>query len=457
MGLITSAWGGAKIQSWMSKESLHAAGEYDALLALLDQYATDRVGAGARFGKLWETWWHEQLAMDASDEPWSTTRELKGIWRDAPAALGAWETWGDPELAAFNGMVWYRTTVQLTAPQAAQSAVLALGSIDEVDQTWVNGQPVGSSGPDVQREYALPRNLLKTGANVIVVNALDTYGAGGMYGPAQRALRFADGSAVLLKGPWRYRITANMGRALRAPWDSVGGLTTIHNGMIAPLGAYTLRGALWYQGESNTEEASRYQSLLGGLVADWRKKYGTELPFLVVQLANYGQAPTQPGESTWAELREAQRLTVTKDPRAGLVITVDIGDRYDIHPANKQEVGRRLARAARRVVYGEAIAPSGPVPLAARRQGSSVVVTFGDITKRLIAYGADGPIGFELCGAGPGSCRYANAVIQTDRVVLDAPNQVAPVKVRYCWANSPVCTLYDESHLPAGPFEIKVE
>lgn len=459
MGLITAAWGGSKIQPWMSKEALHAAGEYETLLAVLDQYATDRIAASARFGELWEAWWRDQLAMDAKDEPWSATGEAKGTWRNAPVDLRAWEGWGVPELAAFDGMVWYRTTVQLTAAQAAQSAVLALGSVDEVDVTWVNGRPVGtSSGPDVQREYALPRQLLKAGPNIIVVNALDTYGSGGMIGPAQqRALRFADGTSVPLLGPWRYRVTPNMGRSMRAPWDSTGGLTTIHNGMIAPLGAYTLRGVVWYQGESNTEEAGSYQSLLGGLMADWRKKYGADLPFLIVQLANYGPAPTQPAESGWAELREAQRLAVAKDAHAGLAIAVDIGDRYDIHPANKQEVGRRLARAARGVVYGESITPSGPVPTSARRQGSSVVVTFGDVTERLIAYGAEGPIGFELCGADPDSCRYANAAVQADRVTLSAPNQGAPVRVRYCWANSPVCTLYDESRLPAGPFEIKVE
>lgn len=459
MGLINAAWGGSKIQTWMSKEALQATGEYDASLAILDRYATDRAAATERFGKSWQAWWRDELAMDASDEPWSATRELKGIWRTAPAELGAWEGWGIPELAEFDGMVWYRTTVQLTAAQTAQPASLALGAVDEVDVTWVNGRPVGTlSGPDVQREYTLPRKLLKAGSNVIVVNVLDSYSSGGISGPAQkRALRFADGTSIPLTGPWSYRVTQNMGRALRAPWESVSGLSTIFNGMIAPLGEYSLRGVAWYQGESNTEEASKYRSLLGGLLADWRKRYGADLPFLIVQLANFGPAPTRPGESGWAELREAQRLAVAKDAHAGLAIAVDIGDRYDIHPANKQEVGRRLARAARRVAYGESITPSGPVPLAARREGTSVVVTFGDITQRLIAYGADGPVGFELCGADPGSCRYANAALQADRVVLSAPSQAAQVRVRYCWANSPVCTLYDESRLPAGPFEIKIE
>jgi sialate O-acetylesterase len=227
--------------------------------------------------------------------------------------------------------------------------------------------------------------------------------------------------------------------------------------MIAPLGAFGLRGVAWYQGESNTDEANRYQQLLARFMADWRAKFGAELPFLIVQLANYGAPPTAPGESGWAALREAQRTAVARDAHAGLAVTIDIGDRYDIHPANKQEVGRRLARAARRVVYGESLPPSGPVPVAAKREGVEVAVTFRDATEGLAAYSANGPIGFELCGAAAGSCRYVAARIDGERVLLAAGDTLAATKVRYCWADSPVCTLYDGARLPAVPFEIEVQ
>jgi sialate O-acetylesterase len=176
-----------------------------------------------------------------------------------------------------------------------------------------------------------------------------------------------------------------------------------------------------------------------------------------VQLANYGQPPTAPAESGWAEVREAQRLAVAKDAHAGLAIAIDIGERNDIHPPNKQEVGRRLARAARRVVYGEQIAPSGPVALSARRYGANVVVTFGDVADHLIAYGADGPIGFELCARDAASCRYSRASIEGERVYLDAAGFAAATRVRYCWADSPVCTLFDTARLPAGPFQIEIQ
>src|SRR5690606_26087034 len=232
--------------------------------------------------------------------------------------------------------------------------------------------------------------------------------------------------------------------------------STLYNGMIAPIGRYGLRGALWYQGESNTFEHAHYAGLLRALRKDWRARFGERLPLLVAQLANYGAAPIRPTESDWAALREAQRAVAAEDASTGLVVAIDIGDRYDIHPTNKQELGRRFARAARHVVYGETLPASGPVPTAARRNGESVVVEFGDVSDGLVAYGADGPIGFELCGPDAGSCRYARAQIRANRVTLDAPAAHAATRVRYCWADSPVCTLFDGAGLPAGPFELPV-
>ena len=226
-------------------------------------------------------------------------------------------------------------------------------------------------------------------------------------------------------------------------------------------------------------------------MADWRQQFGAALPFLVVQLPNYGKLSSQPEESGWAELREAQRAAVAKDPHAGLAVTIDIGDPHNLHPTNKQDVGRRLARAARHVIYGESIAPSGPIALRATRENGDVVVDFGDVDRTLVAYGHESPIGFELCGDAPHSCRFAQVRIEGTKVVLEtaggasetaegaatsasaasrtaggaAANAgdaaktaggVAITRVRYCWADSPVCTLFDASGLPAGPFELRV-
>jgi len=462
MGLVDASWGGSRIEAWISAGALRALGSYDAELDVLDRYAVDPVGAIGDWGTLWQKWWSSQPGVAADDQPWSPDAPSTG-WRAAPAQLGAWEQWGVPELADFNGMVWYRTSVEISAAQAAQEAVLKLGPADEVDMTWANGHAVGSTyGAGGGREYVLPPGVLRAGRNTVVVNVLDTWRDGGLAGPASaHALQLADGSEVPLDGGWKYRIApAGMGTPPRAPWQSAAGLSTLYAGMIAPLGRFGLRGALWYQGESNTGEPERYADLLRALRSDWRERFGADLPLLVVQLAGFGAPPLQPGESGWASLREAQRQAAAEDPRTGLVVAVDIGDRYDIHPANKQELGRRLARAARHVVYGEALAPSGPVPVSASRNGDAIVVAFGDVEGRLVGYGADNPVGFEVCGDEAGSCRYASAQVWNQRVTLRAPGAHAATRVRYCWADNPVCTLYDYTGngtgQPAGPFELRV-
>jgi len=270
------------------------------------------------------------------------------------------------------------------------------------------------------------------------------------------ALRFDDGSTVPLGGHWLYQfVSESMGYPPRSPWEPIGGLSSVHNAMVSPLGPYALRGVAWYQGESNAGRAGQYQKLLAGLMSDWRRQFGAELPFLIVELPNYGPAPASPVASDWASLREAQRRAVAGDPHAALVVTIDVGDRQELHPPNKQEVGRRLARAARHLSYGEELSPSGPMPAGARRQKDGVLVSFTDVEGRLVVYSAKEPIGFELCGESQASCRFVGAAMQSDRsVLLDAAGVEAPTRVRFCWGEGPVCNLYDLSGLPAGPFEV---
>ena len=458
MGLVNSSWGGSRIEAWTSSAGLRAGGGYNDDLDVLAKYATAPVEATGRWGELWGRWWLDRAGTKPGDEPWNPAYSAGNEWRSAPRDLGPWERWGVPELADYNGMVWYRTKVRLTAQQAEQKGVLLLGSIDEIDMTWVNGRAVGSTyGPGSGREYPLPDKLLHAGDNVIVVNALDTYRDGGMDSPASAyALRLHDGTRVPLDGGWKYRKAPGEDPPPRAPWQTAAGLSTLYNGMIAPIGRYGLRGVLWYQGESNTTQRERYLAPLQTFSKDWRARFGADLPLLIVQLAGYGAPNNKPGESDWASLREAQRQAALEDPNTGLAVTIDIGDRYDLHPPNKQELGRRLARAARHVVYREKLPASGPVPVSARHEGDSVVVGFGDVSEKLVAYGADGPVGFELCGAEAGSCRYANAEIRGHEVILRTSTAASATRVRYGWADSPVVTLFDGAGLPAGPFEIQV-
>lgn len=462
MGLVQAAWGGSRIEAWTSADALRGQGGMAPVLDVLALYGRDPVAANAQWGPQWQQWWRLRAESTPGDAPWQPGND-SASWQPAPATLGAWERWGVPALSSYNGMVWYRTQVALTAAQAAQGATLMLGPVDETDVTWVNGVAVGSQyGPGDRRDYRLPPGVLKAGSNTVVVNVLDTWGDGGISGPASaHALRLDDGTRIGLDAAWQYRVAAGTQAPPAAPWHAATGLATLYNGMIAPLGNFGLRGILWYQGESNTGDGAAYATRLRGLRDDWRSRFGAATPLLVVQLANYGQPPQAPAESGWAEVREAQRRVAAEDPHSGLALAVDIGDAYDIHPPNKQELGRRLARVARHVVYGErAGAPSGPVARRAWRTAEGVRVRFGDVSGGLVTTGAKGPIGFEVCAAAGRRCRYVDAVLDGEEVMLVGElEEPASARhyVRYCWADGPVCTLRDGSGMPAGPFELAVE
>ena len=466
MGLIQAAWGGSRIEAWTSADALRTQDGMDPALDVLALYASDPAAAHAQWGELWQQWWATREGIAAGDAPWQPGADSTG-WHDAPAMLGAWERWGVAALSDYNGMVWYRTQVTLTAAQAGQGARLELGPVDETDMSWVNGVAVGSQyGPGEARSYPLPAGVLKAGANTVLINVLDTYGDGGLAGPSSaHAVRLEDGTRIVLDTPWQYRAAPGAQTPPPAPWQDATGLSTLYNAMIAPLGVYGLRGTLWYQGESNTGDGAAYAARLRSLREDWRGRFGARMPLLVVQLAGYGQPPVAPVQSGWAEVREAQRRVAGEDPHTGLALAIDIGDAYDIHPPNKQELGRRLARVARHVVYGEqAVAPSGPTARSASRTQAGVRIAFDDVTGRLVTTGANGPIGFELCDADARHCAYADAVLDGRDVVLSCRDCLKPasgrhyrsdhLRVRYCWADGPVCTLRDSSGAPAGPFEL---
>jgi sialate O-acetylesterase len=461
LGLINASWGGANILSFMSEDAVRASGKRDAGLAVLDLYRSDPTQGIARWADLWETWWHDYaLKHGEPADPWASALGTEGFVV-APTGLGRWDDWSSTALPGFTGQVWYRTTVTVTPEQAGEPATLSLGAINEEDMTFVDGHAVGTTfGYGSDRRYALAPNTLHAGENSIAVSVLCTYRGCGMFGsPQKRVLSFAQGGSVPLDNSWSYRVGAPMSaRVPRAPWGAVAGLGMAYNGMIAPLGGYGLRGVVWYQGESNTGEALAYRDLLSGLMGDWRRSFGADLPFLVVQLPDYGRPPTKPEDSQWAALREAQREAVAQDPHAALIVTIDIGEHSDLHPPDKQNVGRRLARATLNLIYGQNIRAGGPVAVSVRRAGRHVLIGFRDVEKQLVAYNAATPIGFELCGSlEASSCRFASAhLLRGDAVTLDVPERFVPTHVRYCWADGPVCTLFDEEGLPVAPFDLPI-
>ena len=455
IGAIASSWGGSQISPWMGERAQAAVGNsaQSDLLALHARNATEGERAASA---QWESWWRKATGDRAGAEPWQPGAKMD--WADAPA-ISAWEDWGIPRLASYNGMVWFRRDFTLSAAQAKGEAALSLGTLDDVGRAWINGQPVGMGARAWQpTTLSVPPGILKAGRNMLIVHVVDNYDKGGLLGPADdMALRPAQGDAVPLGDGWRYAVarTSPPG-APRVPWSDVTGTSTLYNGMIAPLGGIKLKGVAWYQGESDTDIPG-YAGRLAAMIADWRQQFGQpDLGFAIVQLAGYGKPATRPGESGWAQLRDAQRTAVAADAHAGLATAVDLGDPFDIHPGEKQELGRRLARVMRALAYDAPIAKSGPQAAGAIRSGDgAVIVRFTGVEGGLHLRSGVQALGFEMCGSGDDTCRYVQAQVPGDHVILTGDGK--PVeRVRYAWADYPVMNLYDGTPLPIGPFEVPI-
>jgi sialate O-acetylesterase len=453
IGLIDNSWGGSAISAWLSPEVYRASGGDPAIAGLLDLYRRDPAAANAAWGDQWQAWWAAHEKDPAEAAPWAADFRPGPAWKQVPS-LTNWESWGIAELAGVNGLMWYRNVVRLSAEQAAQPATLALGAIDDLDTSWVNGRAVGyTAAPGTPRRYSLPAGTLRAGDNVIVVSDLDTYANGGMSAaPGETAIELADGSRVPLDRNWLYRaVTEFRDQPPRAPWDAIAGVATIDNGMVVPIGAWGVRGAAWYQGESDTGDGKAYERRLRGLIGQWRSRWGAALPVAVIQLPNFGAVPTGPVESGWADVRDSQRRAVDGDPQAALVVTIDLGDPANLHPPAKRPVAERLARAVEPIAYGAKASPSGPLPVAAQRTAKGIAIRFRDVQGSLAPAGGAGT--FELCGAAPGSCRSVPARVAGAGVLL--PVDPTATRVRYCWGDAPVCSLRDAS-LPASPFELEI-
>jgi hypothetical protein len=449
VGFIASTWGGTTIQGWIGASSLSTLPDYAGRLEALADKASNPAKAMADEARRHQQWWDAHDPQAKAQRAWQTP-----AFDDA-----AWPVLLPQSLADFEGAAWFRTGVTLTEAQAKAANRVQLGPIETYDSTWINGVRVGGGSTGwVWRDYDVPAGVFKAGHNVIAIHVLTGRKGGGLTGkPEQRGVRTSAGQFIALSEPWKYQLGMRAtGLSIPpAPWDLPTSLSTLNNAMIAPLAGYKFKLVAWYQGESNTDAAQEYETLLPLLIADWRKTFAQpRLPFLVVQLSSFGAVATQPGPSNWARLREAQAKTVRQDRHAGLAVTIDVGDRTDIHPSQKAVVGARLARAAGALAYGEAIAPGGPETVGVARVGADLVVTFKNTGGGLRTYSAGQAIGFETC-AGT-ACQYVPAVAHGDTVTLKGANQPGTTRVRYAWADAPYVNLYGAENLPAAPFEIEL-
>jgi len=458
VGFVNASWGGSSIQSWISAESMRKLASYRQALDVVNKYASD-VAAGLRAEEArQEAWWASVDPQAHAQRAWAAPEFDDHGWPSM--ALGArWSKSGIASISKHRGVVWFRTTVELTAQQAAAATRLMLGQIATADTTWVNGVWVGANTNWwTGRDYAVPKGVLKAGKNVVTVRVLDDDNGGGFVSPAdQRALHAEDGARIALPLRWKYQV----GSPVKAsqpptPWEPPTSLSTLYNGMIAPLQGYKFKLVAWYQGEANAGAALEYRTLLPLLFEDWRKTFAQpDLPFMVAQLTSFGSVAAKPGYSSWAELRQAQSVVVRNDPHAGLAVTFDFGDRSDIHPAQKAIVGARLARAARAVAYGERITPGGPEAISASRCGDDILIRFINTNGGLRTYSSDTAIGFEVCEKD--ECKYATAIVEGDTVRLNGAAKADVSKVRYAWADAPFINLFSADDLPADGFEMEVK
>lgn len=451
IGLIGAAVGGSAIQAWLSSAAYIQTGGDAERLALAALHTRDALGAAAKWSVMWEAWWRVATAGSLGF-PWRARYRPDERWLPEPRGA-MWDKWDAPELAGGRGMVFYRTTLNLGAAQAARSGVLELGPIRELDQAWVNGQPIGATyGADSLRAYRLPDGALQAGANTVTLAVDSRWVTGGFQRPELRRL-LLDGGASLDLPAWQYRVVPGwIGYMPRPPWNPLTGPSVLHDGMIAPLGNFPLRAVAWYQGEQNGDDASEYRMLLTALMADWRAQFGASTGFLVVQLPNFGARQTASLNSNWPWLREAQRLAVAVDPLARLVVTVDVGDPNDIHPRDKLTVGLRLAREAQSLASGLTFSPT--IGTAEVDPGGAVSIKLSGSHKFGARLGA-APGAVAACAFASGSCRQVKALLEDNALRIDGLLKEEDA-VTYCWADNPMCNIYDEHGDPLGPFLIKL-
>jgi sialate O-acetylesterase len=367
-----------------------------------------------------------------------------------------------------DGAVWFRKEIDLPASWAEKDLTLNLTAIDDFDVTYFNGKRVGATGNDtpnsylVPRRYKVPGSLVQPGRNVIAVRVFDRAGEGG-FGRTEVMSVVSVGAketdAISLAGPWSYKVELAL-EPKRPDYGSRPELpgptnqnspSVLYNAMLAPLKPYAIRGVIWYQGESNAGRAYQYRTLFPTMIRDWRTAWNQgEFPFYFVQLANWQAAKAEPGESDWAELREAQTMTL-QSPQTGMAVIIDIGDANDIHPRNKLDVGKRLAAWALAETYHQKVEPSGPLYDSFSVKDDKITIKFKHVGGGLKTADGGPPKGFAIAGADH-KFVWAETRVQGDTVIVWSKAVARPVAVRYAWADNPVANLYNQAGLPASPF-----
>lgn len=450
IGLVHSSWGGSQIEGWISKEAMQTNEEFKSYAEKIPNNWKD---ADA---------FHDQNVrkkLFGSDFQPSQIDEMKYIeanydfskWLNAGSPLGQWDWKG---IWAFRGKGFMARAVEVSEELSKQETTLGLGIQDSFNEIYINGNLVSAGVFKGIRKITIPANTWKLGKNQLVVkfgNMVETpwYGLG-INGSSDDLFISAGNEKISLANEWKLMPAFAEKHEYAHSSNNIG--TTIYNGMIAPLVPFSIRGALWYQGETNAGRAFQYRQSFPLMINDWRKHWNEDFSFYFVQLSSFGGYQNSNHGSNWAELREAQNMTLSL-PKTGMAVTIDVGNPKDIHPTNKQDVAKRLAAIALKNDYSRDVVPSGPLYESAKFEKDKVIVSFKFIGRGLSTKDKFGYLkGFEIAGEDR-VFYYAKSEIVGDKVRVFHPKGQKAISVRYAWADAPEdVNLYNSEGFPASPF-----
>jgi len=464
IGIINASVGGTPIEAWSSEDGLK---EFPSIEKNIEKNK-DTAYINSFKRKAFANFANIPKPVDkglSGPIPWYDPAYVPKEWRQ----IGIPGYWEDQGLRDLNGVVWYRREIDVPQSMIGKPAKVFLGRIVDADALYINGKEVGNTTYQYpQRRYPVADGVLKPGKNLFVVRVTNNFGKGGFV-PDKPYSLIAGNDTVDLKGYWQYKVGE-----VFIPRRGFGGFglpaqnapTALYNAMVAPEINFTIKGFVWYQGESNAGNASEYAKLQSAMITDWRNKWKEgNIPFLYVQLPGFGDYNYLPSESQWAVLREAQLQSLSV-PNTAMAVAIDLGEWNDIHPDRKKPVGDRLALAAEKIAYGENIVYSGPLYQSSTMDGNKIIISFTHTGSGLIFKNSgdssytsplpgDVEGGFTIAGADK-IFVWANAKIDGDKVVVWSNQIKDPKYVRYAWADFPVNpNLYNREGLPASPFETK--
>lgn len=471
IAIIGSYWGGTPAEAWTRMSALDAMPETKPMADHYRAVAGNYEQAMAEYQKKLEEWNKKARFADPGNQGisrgYANQTYDDSTWPSVKLPVG-WEQSGKKDLD-IDGVVWFRKEINIPQEWANRDLILELGPIDDNDVTYFNGTQVGITGPDVPeswqkpRVYNIPAKWVRGGSATIAVRVWDSAGGGGIYsGPMRVVPEGLSSGPIDLASDWKYMIEAGRPTLPASFWNnqpqqpygpgSAVAPTNLWNGMIHPLVPFAIKGVIWYQGESNAGRAYQYRSLFPGMIKDWRQAWGRgDFPFHFVQLANFMARKEEPGESEWAELREAQTMTL-RLRNTGMAVAIDVGEAGDIHPVNKVAVGERLARLALAKDYHQAdVVPSGPLYKIHFQHDGKIGIHFDYADMGLATVSGQPLKGFAIAGADR-KFVWAEAKIVGSQVLVWSPQVKNPVAVRYGWGDNPWVNLINKAGLPASPF-----